>query len=203
MRKAGIVGVHGRKQGKRRKPDLDPVPDLLERDFTAERPNQRWVADISEFKTGDGKLYVAAIRDLCHRGIVGWSMDDHHRAELVVDALTMALRRATPDEGGLIHHSDKGGEYLSNDLATTVADVEGLKLSFGSTGDALDNAAMETVWGTIKREVDHIRDGVPFATRDEARAYLFEYIEVFYNRQRHQARLGHLTPAQYAAKFAA
>ena len=130
-------------------------------------------------------------------------MDDHHRAELVVDALTMALRRATPDVDGLIHHSDKGGEYLSNDLATVVGGVQGLKLSYGSTGDAFDNAAMETVWGTIKREIDHIRGGMPFGSRDEARAELFEYIEVFYNRQRHQARLGHLTPADYAATFVA
>ncbi len=203
MRRADLIGVHGRKKGKRRKVDAAPAPDLLQRDFTAERPNQRWVADISEFKTGEGKLYVAGIRDLCHRGIVGWAMDDHHRAELVVDALTMALRRSTPDADGLIHHSDKGGEYLSNDLALAAGAVQKLTLSFGRTGDALDNAAMETVWGTMKREVDHIRGGVPFATRDEARAYLFEYIEVFYNRQRHQARLGHLTPADYAAQFVA
>lgn len=202
MRLEGLVGAHGRKKGKRRKPDVAPAPDLMQREFTAARPNQRWVADISEFKTGEGKLYVAAIRDLCHRGIVGWSMADHHRAELVVDALTMALRRTTIDTDGLIHHSDKGGEYLSNDFAIA-ADVPNLRLSFGRTGDAFDNAAMETVWATIKREIEHTRGSLEFHTYAQARGFLFDYIEIFYNRQRHQARLGHLTPADYAATFAA
>lgn len=199
---AELVGAHGRKQRKRRTVEVAPAPDLLQRDFTAERPNQRWVADISEFKTGEGKLYVAAIRDLCHRGIVGWSMADHHRAELVVDALTMALGRTTIDTYGLIHHSDKGGEYLSDDFAVA-SDVPNLRLSFGRTGDAYDNAAMETVWATIKREIVHIRGSLTFDTRSEAQSFLFDYIEIFYNRQRHQARLNHHTPVEYAANFAA
>jgi transposase InsO family protein len=103
-------------------------------------------------------------------------MDDHHFAELVVDALTMALRRSPPDPTELIHHSDKGGEYLSNDLAVAAGSVDELTRSFGRTGDALDNAAMDTVWGSMKREVEHIRGSTPFATRDEARTYLFEHI---------------------------
>jgi len=202
MRREGLVGAHGRRNGRRRKVDVAPAPDLLERDFTAERPNQRWVADITEFRTGEGKLWVAAIRDLCHRGIVGWSMADHHRAELVVDALTMALGRTTIDADGLIHHSDKGGEYLSKDFAVAT-DVPNLRLSFGRTGDALDNAAMETVWATMKREIRHIRGSLTFDTRAQARSFLFDYIEIFYNRQRHQARLNHQTPVEHAASFAA
>ena len=202
MRHEGLVGAHSRRKGRRRRPDVAPAPDLLRRDFTAARPNQRWVADITQFRTREGWLYCAAIRDLCHRGSVGWSMADHHRAELVVDALTMALRRTTIDDDGLIHHADKGGEYLSDAFATA-ADVPGLRLSFGRTGTALDNAAMETVWATIKREVDHIRGTLLFDTREEARAFLFDYIEIFYNRQRHQTRLGHLTPNDYAATFVA
>ena len=106
---------------------------------------------------------MAATRDLCHRGIVGWSMDNHHRAELVVDALTMALSRTVIDPDGLVHHSDKGGEYLSGDFAVA-ADVPGQRLSFGRTGNALDNAAMETVWATIKREITHIRGTLRFDT---------------------------------------
>ena len=124
--------------------------------FTAERPNLRWVADITEFPTGEGKLHLAAIRDLCHRGIVGWSMDEHQDALLVVDALTMALGRTAPDPDGLIHHSDRGTQYTSLDFVMAAGHA-GLQLSFGSTGDCFDNAAMETFWATLKREIAHIR----------------------------------------------
>jgi transposase InsO family protein len=172
----------------------------LNRDFTAERPNQRWVADISEFPTGEGKLHVAGVWDLCHRGLVGWSMSAHPDAELVVDAVVMALGRCEPDPDGLVHHSDKGGAYVSGDFCS-MADLAGLQVSFGSTGDCYDNAAMETFWSTLKREIAWIRGSIYFPTRHEARLYLFEFIEVFYNRQRHQAGLGHRTPVEFAATF--
>jgi putative transposase len=149
MARNGLVGAHARKKWRRGRPDVAPAPDRLKRDFRADRPNQRWVADIAEFPTAEGTLHVAAIRDLCHRGFVGWAMDGHASAELVVDALHMALARTTVDPDGLVHHSDRGSQYRS--LAFTVAaDIAGLRLSFGRTGDAYDNAAMETVWGTIK-----------------------------------------------------
>jgi putative transposase len=199
MRADGLMGVHRRKW-RRRRPDIAPAPDRLRRNFTAERPNQRWVADITEFPTGEGKLHVAGIRDLCHRGLVGWSMGPSPDAELVVDALVMALGRCEPDGDGLIHHSDKGGAYLSGDFCS-MATFAGLQVSFGSTGDCWDNAAMETFWSTLKREIAWIRGSLWFATRHDARLYLFEFIEVFYNRQRHQAGLGHLTPAEHAARF--
>lgn len=195
----GLMGVHKRKW-RRRRPDIAPAPDRLNRDFTAARPNQRWVADISEFPTGEGKLHVAGVRDLCHRGLVGWSMGSSPDAELVVDAVVMALGRAEPDPDGLVHHSDKGGAYVSGDFCS-MADLAGLQVSFGSTGDCYDNAAMETFWSTLKREITWIRGSIYFPTRHEARLYLFEFIEVFYNRQRHQAGLGHRTPVEFAATF--
>lgn len=201
MRQAGLSGAHSRKKWRRHRPDVAPAPDLVKRDFTAPRPNMVWVADLAEFPTGEGPLHVAAIRDLCHRGIVGWAMDGHAGAELVVDAVHMALARTIPDEDGLIHHSDRGSQYTS--LAfTAAADVAGLRLSYGRTGTALDNAAMETVWSTIKREITWIRGSITFNTREEARLYLFEHIEIFYNRQRHQTRLGHMTPVEYATRYA-
>jgi glyoxylase-like metal-dependent hydrolase (beta-lactamase superfamily II) len=122
-------------------------------------------------------------------------------AELVVDALVMALARTTPDADGLIHHSDRGSQYTSLDFCTT-ADLAGLQVSFGSTGDCFDNAAMETIWATLKREIAWIRGSVYFDTRDDAKLFLFEFIEVFYNRQRHQTVLDHHTPVEYAARFA-
>ena len=200
MRCHGLVGAHSRRRWRRGRPDVAPAPDRLERDFTAARPNSKWVADITEFPTGEGKLHVAGVRDLCHRGLVGWAMDGHPDAELVVDALVMALSRTVPDPDGLTHHSDRGSQYTSLDFCAAV-DVAGLTVSFGSTGDCYDNAAMETFWSTLKREIAWIRGSIFFATRAEAKLYLFEFIEVFYNRQRHQARLGHRTPAEYAAQF--
>lgn len=201
MARDGLVGAHARKKWRRGRPDIAPAPDLLERDFTADRPNQRWVADMAQFPTGEGPLHVAAIRDLCHRGIVGWAMGDHAGAELVVDALTMALGRSIPAAEGLVHHSDRGSQYTSAAF-TAAADLAGLRLSFGRVGDAYDNAAMETVWGTIKREITWMRGSITFTTQEEARHYLFEYIEIFYNRQRHQTRLGHQTPVEFAAAIA-
>jgi transposase InsO family protein len=200
MRTDGLVGAHNRKRWRRRRPDVAPAPDHLRRDFTAERPNSRWVADVTEFPTGEGKLFLAGIRDLCHRGVVGWAMGEHNDAELVVDALVMALSRCAPDAGGLVHHSDKGSGYTSLDFCAA-ADLAGLTVSFGSTGDCFDNSAMETFWSVLKREIAWIRGSIFFPTRRDARLYLFEFIEIFYNRQRHQAGLGFMTPVEYAATF--
>jgi transposase InsO family protein len=199
MRAQRLHGAHIRKW-RRRRVDVAPAPDRLERDFSADRPNQRWVADMTVFPTGEGKLHLAGIRDLCHRGMVGWSMSEHPDAELAVDALVMALGRCDADDDGLIHHSDKGSPYTSGDFCS-MANLEGLQVSFGSTGDCYDNAAMESCWSAIKREIAWIRGSIWFPTRDDARLYLFEFIEVFYNRQRHQAALGHLTPVEFAATF--
>jgi putative transposase len=199
MRANDLVGAHSPKKWRRGRPDAGGVPDLLNRDFTATAPNQRWVADISEFKCGDGKLYLAGIRDLYHRGIVGWDTSGRQDTPLVVSALTMALAR-TGHPANVLHHADKGTQYTSLDFAFAAGNA-GMELSYGSTGDAYDNAAMETFWARLKVEITWIRGSIWFDTRAQAHAYLFEFIEVFYNRQRHQAGLDHLTPTEYADKW--
>lgn len=196
MRRERLVGVNPRRKWRRGRPDLAPAPDLLRRDFTASRPNQRWVADITEFQTDEGTLHLAGVRDLCHRGLVGWSTGPHADAELVVDALTMALARCDPHPDGLVHHADRGSQYTSLDFCST-ATLAGLQVSFGRTGDCYDNAAMESFWSTLKREIRWIRGSLRFPSRAAARLSLFEYIEVFYNRQRHQAALAHRTPLEH------
>lgn len=198
MRANRLVGAHASKKWRRGRPDAGGVPDLLRRDFRATAPNQRWVADITEFPTGDGKLYLAAVRDLHHRGIVGWDTAARQDAALVVSALTMALAR-TGHPANVIHHADKGTQYTSLDFAFAAGNAD-MQLSFGSTGDAYDNAAMETFWARLKVEITWIRGSIWFANRAAAHAYLFEFIEIFYNRQRHQPGLDHLTPAEYADK---
>jgi putative transposase len=199
MRANGLVGAHASKKWRRGRPDAGGLADLLQRDFAATAPNQRWVADVTEFPTGEGKLFLAGIRDLFHRGIVGWDTSAKQDSVLVVNALTMALTR-TGNPTDVIHHADKGSIYTSLDFAFNAGNSD-VTLSFGSTGDAFDNAAMETFWARLKVEIGWVRGSIWFATRAEAHAYLFEFIEVFYNRQRHQVGLGHLTPAEYADKW--
>jgi transposase InsO family protein len=202
MAECGLVGVHGRKKWRRGKRDTAPAGDLLQRDFTAERSNQRWVADISEFRCRDGKLYLAGIKDLHDQGLAGWSMGERQVTDLVVNALVMALGRRMPD-GDLIHHADHGSQYTSLEFTNRLNDWD-LTASYGSVGDCFDNAAMESTWATIKKEIRHIWGPWEEMTRSQLRTVLFEYIETFYNRTRHQARLGHHTPAEaYAADQAA
>lgn len=199
MRANNLVGAHSSKKWRRGRPDAGGLADLLNRDFTATAPNQRWVADVTEFPTGEGKLYLAGVRDLFHRGIVGWDTSARQDSTLVVSALTMALTR-TGNPAEVIHHADKGSIYTSLDFAFAAGNAD-IHLSFGSTGDAYDNAAMETFWARLKVEIVWIRGTIWFDTQAQAHAYLFEFIEVFYNRQRHQSGLGHLTPAEYADKW--
>jgi putative transposase len=199
MRTNNLVGAHSSKKWRCGRPDAGGLPDLLNRNFVAQAPNQRWVADVTEFACGDGKLYLAGIRDLFHLGIVGWDTSGRQDANLVVSALTMALAR-TGHPAEVIHHADKGSIYTSLDFAFAAGNAD-MTLSFGSTGDAFDNAAMETFWARLKVEIAWIRGSIWFETRADAHAYLFEFIEVFYNRQRHQAGLGHLTPSEYADKW--
>jgi transposase InsO family protein len=202
MGECGLVGVHGRRKWRRGKRDTAPAGDLLQRDFTAERSNQRWVADITEFCCVDGKLYLAGIKDLCDQGLAGWSMGERQTTDLVVNALVMALARRTPD-GDLLHHADHGSQYTSLEFTNRLADWN-VNASYGTVGDCFDNAAMESTWATIKKEIRHIWGPWEQLTRSQLRTILFEYIEVFYNRQRHQARLGHRTPAEaYAPTKAA
>lgn len=198
----GLVGVHGRRKWRRGKPNTAPAPDLLQRDFTADAPDLRWVADITEFGCWDGTLFVAGIKDLHDQAIVGWSMGVRETTDLVVNALVMALGRRHPSNE-LIHHADRGSQYTSLEFSTRLADW-GISPSFSRTGNCFDNAAMESTWATIKREIRHIYGDWSEMTRSQLRTILFTYIETFYNRNRHQARLGHRTPADvYAASHEA
>lgn len=173
--------------------------NVLARDFTATAPNQKWLVDITYIPTDEGWLYLAAVLDCFSRRIVGWSAADHMRAELVSDALQMAIdtRPLLPGlagaEGNLIHHSDRGSQYVS-DAFQQMLDKHKIVCSMSrkAPGSCYDNAAMESFWGTLKTELDE-----PLHTRAEARLALFEYIEVFYNRQRLHSTLNYVSPVAY------
>jgi putative transposase len=199
MRAAGISGVLPRKRRRTtvRLPGLRGAPDLVERDFRPDGPNLTWSADITYISTWEGFLYLAHVQDLFSRLIVGWSMADHLRAELVVDALEMALYRRRPAPG-LIHHADHGCQYTAV-LFTKRCERAGIEISMGSVGDCYDNAASEAFHASIKKERIY-RQSWP--TRAEARAAVFEYIEGWYNPRRRHSTLGYLSPAQYEHQHA-
>jgi transposase InsO family protein len=166
------------------------APNLLGRRFAADRPDAVWLADISYVPTGEGWLYLAAIKDMATREIVGWSMSDSLRAGLACDALLLAIRRRRPP-CGLLHHSDRGVQYASEPYQATLARL-GLRRSMSRRGNCLDNAPMESFFGSLKTEPVH---RTAFPTREAARRALFERVEGFYNRRRRHSALGFLTPA--------
>jgi transposase InsO family protein len=168
--------------------------NVLDRRFTAPRPNAVWLCDITYIPNGEGWLYLAGVLDLYSRRIVGWSMAEHLRAELVQAALTMATAARRP-AAGLIHHSDRGVQYCCAEYRKELA-AWGMVASMSRVGDCYDNAPKESFWATLKKELMSERT---FATRSEARAAVFEYIEVFYNRQRLHSSLGYLSPEQFEA----
>ena len=197
MRNAGLVGCGGRRKSirttRRGEGERVPVaPDLVERNFTPEDPNRLWVADITYARSWEGWLYLAFVLDACSRKVVGWSMANHLRTELVLDALNMAIhnRRPTP---GLIHHSDRGSQYTSVEFGGRLKEV-GLLPSMGSVANAYDNALAESFVSTLKRELLH-RHSWP--SREGVRVGIFEYIECFYNPRRRHSSLGHLSPVEY------
>lgn len=166
----------------------------LDRQFTAELPNQKWAVDITYIPTGDGWLYLAGVIDLCSRKIVGWSMADHMRTDLVSDALKMAITHRRPQEG-LLHHSDRGVQYASDDYQHLLQS-HSMEVSMSGKGDCWDNAAMESFWATLKTELVHHEH---YQTREQARQSIFEYIEVFYNRNRLHSSLGYQSPEAFEA----
>jgi transposase InsO family protein len=172
------------------------APNRLDRNFTATRPDQVWLADISYIPSDEGWLYLAAVKDMATREIIGWSMADHLRTELCIDALVMALQRHSPS-AGLIHHSDRGGQYAAEPYRA-VLERHGIVQSMSRRGNCLDNAPMESVFAALKVEhIHHCR----FRTRDEAKAAVFDYVEVFYNRQRLHSALGYRTPVEARASL--
>jgi putative transposase len=168
------------------------APNVLDRQFTATRPNQRWIADFTYIWTAEGWLYVAGVIDLFSRRVVGWSMKADMTAQLVTDALIMAIwRRGKPD--ALLHHSDQGSQYTSQHFQELLAD-NGIVCSMSRSGNVWDNAAMESFFSSLKTE--RIR-GKVYRTRDAARADVFDYIERFYNTVRRHSTIGYLSPVDY------
>jgi putative transposase len=179
-----------------------PAPNRLDRDFSSGRAGERWVSDITYVPTRQGWLYLAAVLDLGTRKIVGWALAAQMKASLVLDALRMALsqRGAAPEkleQVGLIHHSDQGTQYASDDYQQLL-EQHGLQVSMSAKGDCYDNAAMESFWATLKTELIHQED---YATHEQARGSIFEYIEVFYNRVRLHSTLGYRSPQAFEASL--
>ncbi len=194
MRAAGLSGQLRRRRGTTtlRVQGVRTAPDLVRRDFNPSEPNRLWSADITYVRTWEGWLYLASVMDCYSRRIVGWSMADHLRAELVTDALQMAVARRRP-ESGLVHHSDQGSQYTSL-IFTQRCRAAGIEVSMGSRGDCFDNAIIESFHATIKKDLLHRRS---WPTKTEARTAVFDYIETFYNRVRLHSTLGMLSPEQF------
>jgi putative transposase len=194
MREAGIA-AKARRKFRQTTDSNHPHPvaeNLLDREFDPDEPNTSWVADVTYIPTGEGWLYLAAVVDLFSRMVVGWSMATTMTSRLVVDALEMALVRRLPGSG-LVAHSDRGSQYASEHYRRRLAE-ERIGCSMSRRGNCWDNAPMESFFASLKKELVHHED---YATRDQARASIFEYIEAFYNRVRRHSALGYVAPAEY------
>jgi len=197
LKKQGLVAKAGRKfkATTNSKHNLPVAPNLLEQNFHADAPNQKWVSDITYIETREGWLYLAVVLDLYSRLVVGWSISERMNKALVIDALKMALwRRKMPRN--VIVHSDRGSQYCSQSYQRLLKQ-HGLICSMSKKGDCYDNAAMESWNHSLKVESIH---GQRFETRAEAMAEVFEYINIYYNRQRLHSSLGYLSPEAFEAK---
>ena len=191
MRQARLRGCP-RRRFRVRSGGSGKVENLLRQDFSAVGANERWASDITYIWTSQGWLYLAVVMDLYSRRIVGWSMNRRNSRRLTVDALHMALGQRQPI-GELIHHSDRGVQYLSDDYQALLRQ-HGITCSLSGRGSCYDNAVVESFFATLKRERTRRRQ---YSTRDEARADVFDYIERYYNRQRRHSYLGHISPVDY------
>jgi putative transposase len=196
------MGMQGRQRRRwrvttRANPAHPVVDNALARDFTASRPNEKWVTDISYVWTDEGWCYLATILDLFSRAVVGWSLDTTLSTRLPLAALEMALRRRQP-LAGLLHHSDRGCQYTSADYREALAEA-GITVSMSRKGNCWDNAVAESFFATLKTELVYRRSWV---TRADLRAAVFQYIEVFYNRRRLHSSIGYKTPAQLESECA-
>lgn len=180
------------------KHNLPVAPTRLQPAFTASAPNQKWVSDITYLWTGEGWLYLAGMLDLYSRAVVGWSMGERLSRDLVIQALTMASWRRRP-KAGLIAHSDQGSQYASN-AYPRLLNSQGFLCSMSRKGDCYDNAAMESFFHALKIEQP---EGMRYATREEAKADVFEYIESYYNRKRRHSTLNYLSPCDFETRMAA
>jgi transposase InsO family protein len=174
--------------------DRPVYENRLDRDFTAQLPNQKWTCDITYIPTAQGWMYLAGVIDLCSRRIVGWALADHMRTDLVQEALNMALVTRRP-AAGLLHHSDRGSQYASEDYVALL-EAHGVTISMSQKGNCWDNAVTESLWSSLKCE---LISETEFKTREDARLAIFEYIEVFYNRKRLHSALGYRSPEAFEA----
>jgi putative transposase len=199
MAELGLCGRHKRRFVKTTDSNHDePIAaNRLHRDFTATRPDQKWLADITYLRLTEGWLYLAVILDCFSRRIVGWSLSRTIDAELVCAALAMALRRRCP-QNDLVHHSDRGVQYASRMLRKRLKE-EGVTMSMSRKGDPWDNAMMESFFGSLKTEWAT----TTYAREEEARMEVFKYIEMFYNPTRRHSALGYLSPAEYERRYEA
>ena len=177
--------------------DYPIAPNVLEREFTSDEPDKAWVADITYIWTNQGWIYLAVVIDLFSRLVVGWSMADHMRAELVLNALRAALGHRAPSEEGLVFHSDRGSQYASDAYRAALRE-HGIVCSMSRKGNCWDNAVAESFFSSLKTELVH---RTVFLTHESARMAIAEWIEVFYNRQRRHSSIGYSTPAGFEERF--
>jgi transposase InsO family protein len=194
MRLAGLVGIHRRRLHgcTRRDESKQPQPDLVRRQFAQSRPNQLWVADLTQHSTGEGWLYLATVLDAYSRKVVGWAMDARAKTDLVLRAVNMAVWQRRPTQS-LIHHSDHGSQYTAVTF-TNRLEQAGILGSMGTVGDALDNAMAESFFASLQTE---LLDRDHWPTRQGLATAIFGYIEGFYNRKRRHSALGYVSPDDY------
>lgn len=193
MQDAGLQGKYARRRVPRttQSDHGEPIaPNRLERDFTASGPDEKWTSDITYIATDEGWLYTAVVMDVFSRNVVGWSTAEHLGSALVEEALRNAITQRRP-QTGLLHHSDRGVQYASRSFRGLLAE-HGIVCSMSRKGDCYDNAVTESFFGTLKTELDE-----RMSSRSAARRQLFEYIEVFYNRQRRHSALGYVSPVAF------
>ncbi len=197
MRKEGLEGVSRRKNKgcTKRDPVRQSFPDLVNRNFTVNELDQLWVADITQHKTDEGWLYLSKVLDACSRRVIGWSMGERPVADLVVNAVNMAVKNRQPQN--VIHHSDHGSQYTSLVFSNRLQEA-GIMGSMGSVGDALDNAVSEAFFASLQTE---LLDRDTWPTRMKLMTAIFEYIEIFYNRQRRHSALNYLSPVEFEGRW--
>lgn len=197
MRESAVVGVSRRRSMRttRRDPAARPAPDLVDRKFVADGPNQLWVADMTYIPTVAGFLFLAVVLDVWSRKIVGWAMSSRMTTQIVLDALQMAVQQRRPAEG-VIHHSDQGCQYTSIEFGKRCREA-GVRPSMGSVGDCYDNAMCESFFATLECE---LFDRTRFVDRQQAELAVFDFIEGFYNTHRRHSALGYLAPVAFEQK---
>lgn len=201
MRQAGIAGIHRRRRKGCTRRDVAAVPsdDLVNRAFDPDQPDRLWVMDVTEHPTNEGKVYLAAVLDAYSRRVVGWSIADHVRSELVVDALQMAIWRRQPPAGQTIAHSDHGSNYTSWAFGRRLR-AAGLLGSMGTIGDCFDNSVAESFFGSLQLE---LLDEHHWKTRNQLANAIFDWIECWYNPRRRHSYVGMLSPIDYETTHAA